>query len=57
MTRFADIHTQMVDNVRTAAIADYESRKVERDFAQVRKALAANAATMRAASKTAFAWA
>ena len=57
MTRFADIHTQMVDNARTREIAEYEARKAERDFAAIKARAARNIATMTAANKTHFAWA
>lgn len=57
MTRFADVHIRLTDDARVRQIREDEARRVERQFAPIKTALAANRAAMAAASKTALAWA
>jgi hypothetical protein len=48
MTRFADVHTRLTDDVRTRQIARDEALRVERQFAPVKARAAANAAAFSA---------
>lgn len=48
MTRFSDIHTRLVDNVRTQAIADYEAKRTDRQFAPIKAKAARNIKAMSA---------
>jgi hypothetical protein len=52
MLKFADTHTRLVDSARCQGIREYEAAKVERDFAQIKRAALANQAAMKAASKS-----
>jgi hypothetical protein len=47
MTRFAELHTHLTDNLRTRKIAQDEARRVERQFAPIKARAARNVTTMR----------
>jgi hypothetical protein len=51
VTRFADTHTRLVDQVRTTEIARHEAAKVERQFAPVKAKATQNIKSM-AATRT-----
>jgi hypothetical protein len=42
MTKFADTHTRLSDDVRVREIRDFEAAKVERQFAPIAKRARAN---------------
>jgi|HubBroStandDraft_3_1064219.scaffolds.fasta_scaffold00428_5 hypothetical protein len=48
MTRFADTHTRLTDDVRVRQIADFEAKRIERQFAPLKARAAANAAAFSA---------
>jgi|HubBroStandDraft_3_1064219.scaffolds.fasta_scaffold00345_21 hypothetical protein len=48
MTKFADTHTRLVDQVRTTEIARYEAGRVDRQFAPIKAKAAQNIKAMSA---------